>query len=212
MKDIPFYSNYQSKSCMLACMRSALEYLTQRSWTWPELEALTGFKPGRAAWTVKMWTTLAEDGFDIDMTEGFDYALYYKQGESYLSQFLKPHEVEWQLQNSNLLDIRPLIPVFLKTVRHNMASPTLKDVDRLLGEGYLVTVQLNNQILNDQSGYVAHMILVHDKQGEDYIAHDPGDDSAGEANRRIPAQKLFAAMGGKNNTTETTGIKYVKNN
>lgn len=205
MKDIPFYANRKGdNSCMLACMRAALEYLTGKGYSWEELENLTGYRPERAAWTVKMWTELA-DRFDIRMIEGFDYERYFKEGESYLHTFLKPEEVKWQLKESNLAEIRPLIPQFLETVAYEKRSPELKDIDDMLGEGYLVTVLLNSRVLNHQEGYVAHMILVHAKDGDSYIAHDPGPPAA--AHRHIPARLLFEAMGGADNTVEVTGIK-----
>lgn len=190
---------------MLASMRSALEYLADREYSWNELEKLTGYRPERAAWTVKMWTELARQGFKIRMIEGFDYDRYFKEGEAYLSTFLKPEEVKWQLKETNLLEIRPLIPEFLKTIHYEKRSPQLEDIDKMLEEGYLVTVQLNSKALNDQAGYVAHMILVHDKIDSDYIAHDPGPPAT--PRRKIEPAKLLEAMGGTYNTVEVTGVK-----
>jgi hypothetical protein len=205
MKDIPFYSNRKgNNSCMLACFRAALEYLQDKPYTWKELEKLTGYRPKRAAWTVKIWTELADE-LDIRMIEGFDYARYHKEGEAYLHTFLKPEEVAWQLQQSNLAQIRPLIPEFLKRVRYEKRSPGLQDIDNMLDDGYLVVVGLNSKLLNGQKGYTAHMVLVHDREGDEYIIHDPGLPPM--PNRHVDRNLLFKAMGGKDNTTEVTGIK-----
>lgn len=189
---------------MLAVFRSALEYFTKKPYTWEELERLTGYKPDRAAWTVKIWTELADD-FDIRMIEGFDYQRYFDEGESYLHTFLRPEEVEWQLAKSNLADIRPLIPAFLEKVDYQMKRPSLKDIDDMLAEDYLVSVQLNSKALNDEEGYSAHMVLVHDSDGDEYIIHDPGLPPV--KNRRVKKDLLFRAMGGDNNTSEVTGLK-----
>jgi hypothetical protein len=210
-RTIPFYSNREDdESCMLACYRSVLEYFDGRPYSWEELEKLSGFKPGRAAWTVKAWTTLARQGFDIKMTENFDYHEYFKEGEAYLQTFLKPEELKYQLERTNLLEIRPLLPEFFKTVRQIQKSPVLADIDELLSDGYLVLAQLNSRALNQQAGYVAHMVLITTKEHDMYIAHDPG--LPGQENRSIAPNLLYNAMGGENNTTEVTGIKKGKNN
>ena len=208
MKDIPFYSNREDNlSCFLACLRSALEYFSNKSWSWEELETLTGFQKNKTAWTVKTWTTLSQQGFDINMIEEFDYKKYYDEGESYLSTFLNPEELSWQQEHSNISEIRPFIPEFLKTVHFEQKSPTLKYIDELLDKDYLVIVQLNSSALNDDEGYISHAVLVYDSTEDEYIAHDPGNHDSGISGRHISKAKLYKAMGGNNNTVEVTGIK-----
>lgn len=189
---------------MLACFKSAFEYLTEKSYSWKQLEELTGYKPDRAAWTVKIWTEMS-DTFDVRMIEGFDYKRYYKEGKAYLFTFLKPKEVEWQLRESNLAEIRPLVPDFLKKVSYEQRSPQLTDIDEMLKDDRLVFVQLNSNALDEKPGYVAHMVLVHGKNGDSYIAHDPGPPAT--ANRNITPELLLKAMGGEDTTVEVTGIK-----
>lgn len=206
MKQIPFYGNRPDDlSCMLASIRSELEYFTGRTYSWGEMEQLLGFSPNKVAWTVKVWTELAEQGFDIRMIEAFDYRRYMEEGEAYLRAYLKPEELAWQMKNSNLLEIRPLLPRFLRSVHYEMRQPTLADIDQMLTGGYLVTVTLNLNVLNGKPGYSAHMLLVHDKDGDDYICHDPG--LPPRENRRVAAAKLWEAMGGEGNTAEVTGMK-----
>jgi len=206
MKQMPFYSNrLDNLSCMLASIRSVLEYFTGKQYSWKELEDIIGYKHGRAAWTVQVWTYLATHGFDIRMIEGFDYQRYMDEGETYLQTFLKPEELEWQLQHTNLLEIRPLLPEFTKHVTHERRSPGLRDIDEMLEDGRLVTVQLNLNTLNGTPGYNAHMIVVYDKDNSAYVAHDPG--LPPHEARHIDPVLLYKAMGGKNNTVEVTGIK-----
>lgn len=190
---------------MLACLRSTLEYFTGKQYGWKELEELTGYDSGRAAWTVKVWTYLAQHGFEICMIENFDYNRYRAEGRAYLQSHLKPEELEWQEQHSNVLEIIPMLPDFLKRVHHETRSPKLTDIDRMLTDGYLVIVQLNSKMLNDLDGYSAHAILVYDKDGAEYVAHDPG--LPPQRSRRIGAEQLFAAMGGEGNTVEVTGLR-----
>jgi hypothetical protein len=203
---VPFYANRtDDSSCMLAAIRSALEYFTGEAYSWDRMEEITGYTPHKSAWTVKVWAYLATHGFDMRMVEGFDYRRYRAESITYLETFLKPEELKWQLEHTNLLEIKPLLPTFLKTVHQEVRSPQLTDIDDMLRDGYLVTVQLNSRALNDKEGYVAHMILVYDKDGDEYIAHDPG--LPPQESRHIPSDLLFKAMGGEHNTVEITGIK-----
>ena len=190
---------------MLAAIRSILEYFTSQEYNWQTMERLLGYEPGKAAWTVKAWTQLAKQGFDIKMIENFDYQRYEKEGESYLASFLRPEELRWQLEHSNLLEIRPLIPEFLRTVQYEKRSLNTQDIDIMLENGYLVSVQLNSKVLNREPGYDAHMIVVYDKDSDGFLAHDPGNPP--KEGRHIPPELMYEAMGGAGNTTEVTGVR-----
>lgn len=206
MKGVPFYANSpDDMGCMVAALRSTLEYITSESYTWDEIADILGYTPGKAAWTVKAWTQLARQGFDIRMVEKFDYKRFQYEGEDYLRATLRPEEFAWQLKNSNVMDIRALIPEFYETVHHVQRSPALGDIDDMLQNGYIVLVQLNSRILNGKDGFVAHMITIYDTYGDAYIAHDPGLPPIPE--RKISRELLLRAMGGRDNTTEVTGIR-----
>jgi 23S rRNA pseudouridine1911/1915/1917 synthase len=209
MKDVPFYANHEDgMHCMLAAYKSLFDYFLHRKLSWDELEKLSGYQNGRAAWTLKILTYMAERGWNIRMIEPFDYKRYLKEGEPYLYEVFSDEEQEWIYANSNILDIRPLIIPFLEHVSPEIRSASLEDIDTMLAEGRLVFVTLNAQLLNDQEGYVSHAILITGKEGDDYIAHDSGGKyKAPEANRRISAAKLWEAMGGEGNRAEVTGFK-----
>lgn len=206
MKQIPFYGNHEDNHhCMLAVYRSLFDYFYGEKLSWEELESLTGFKPKRAAWSLKIISHLAKRGLDIRMVEPFDYARYYEIGEPYLDELFSPVEKDWQLKHGNILEIRPLIPDFLENVQYELKRPTLDDIDSMLEENRLVFVTLDSRILNDKPGYFSHAVLVIDQDSEDYTIHDPG--LPPQAYRRIEKQKLFKAMGGEETTSEVTGFK-----
>lgn len=205
MKDVPFYGNLEdNRHCAVAVQRSIIEYFTGRKVNWEYVEKLSGFQNSKAAWTVDIWTRLAKQGFDIRMVEPFDYRAYAKRGEAYLHELYKPETVEWQLQNSNILDIKDF-DVFLQTVKPECRRPRLQDIDSMLEDGRLVFVVLNAKALNDKPGYSDHAVLVLQQDNDDYIIHDPG--LPPQPNRRVPKATLWQAMGGDENTTEVTGIK-----
>lgn len=196
-------------SCTLAVYRSILKYFTGRDYSWEEVEHLSGYRDEVAAWTVQVWTNLAKQGFDIRMVENFDYSQYLQRGMDYLQTIYKPEEIDWLLKHSNLADMKALIPEFLRTVHHEQRVPKLADIDTMLNEGYLVTVQVNSRVLNDQPGYVLHMILAIGRDNTGYIVHDPR--LPPRANRHIDGELLLRAMGGENNSTEVTGVRLVMN-
>lgn len=204
-KAVPFYGNLpDDRHCAVAVQRSIIEYFTGRKLGWPEIEKLAGFKNDKAAWTIDIWTRLSRQGFDIRMIEPFDYARYAREGKAYLYELYKPETVQWQLENSNILDITH-IDEFLRTVKPECRRPTLADIDSMLDEQRLVFVVLNSRVLNDQPGYSDHAVLVLKDEGDAYIIHDPG--LPPHPNRRVTKAKLWQAMGGEKNTVEVTGIK-----
>ncbi len=194
--------------CMLAAYRSMLAYFLHRDFSWKELENLTGYKNGIAAWTVKPLVELQEMGLDIRMIEPFDYRNYLKEGEAYLHKIYKHEEVKWILENTNIREVKPFIPRFLSRIKYERRTPTLEDIDEMLADGRLVFVTVNSRILNDREGFSSHALLVLDRNGNDYIAHDSGGKNVKpKASRRISREKIFEAMGGKKNTAEVTGFK-----
>jgi 23S rRNA pseudouridine1911/1915/1917 synthase len=209
MKKVPFYANHEDNMhCMLAAYRSVIDYFLKREASWEELEKLSGYSPGRAAWTVQALVGMLDMGFNIRMIEPFDYQRYMKEGESYLKTRYSDEELQWYYKYSNIREIRPLIPPFLKRVDSECRIATLRDIDDMLDDGRLVFVTVNSRKLNGKEGFASHALLVTDRQGDAYIAHDSGGKTAQpQPNREISRQQLQEAMGGKNNTAEVTGFK-----
>lgn len=206
MKRVPFYANHEDDMhCMLAVYRSLFDYFLHRRMSWEELEAFTGFKPGRAAWTLKSLVQFAAMDFDIQMVEPFNYRKYAETGEDYLYEVFTRDKADWFIQNSNVLDIKSHIPQFLETISYDNRQATLQDIDAMLAEGRLVFLTVNSRLLNDQAGYVSHVLLVIDHTDDEFIVHDPGLPPL--PNRHVSREKLWQAMGGDHNTAGVTGFK-----
>jgi hypothetical protein len=209
MKPIPFYANHEDNHhCMLAVYRSVFDYFYDEKISWAELEALTGYEPKKAAWSLTIISYLTKRGMNIRMIEPFDYVRYYAIGESYLEEFFPSAEKDWQLEHGNILEIRPLIPDFLERVKYELKKPTLEDIDSMLVEDRLVIVTLDSRVLNDKPGYFSHAVLVIKDAGDHYIIHDPG--LPPQPSRHVSKQKLYAAMGGEKTTSEVTGFRLNK--
>ncbi|HEU4967019.1 MAG TPA: hypothetical protein VFT53_06125, partial [Candidatus Saccharimonadales bacterium] len=209
MKQVPFYANHEDNMrYMVAAYRSIVQYFTGKRLSWEQADELTGYQPGRAAWTIDALTKMAAIGFDIRMIEHFDYRAYAEQGEAYLHHVYPAQEVEWWLAHSNIRDIQPLIPEFLKTVHWERRRPRLQDIDDMLDEDRLVFVTLNSHMLNDIPGYANHALLVIGSENGNYIVHDSGPPP--HPARKIPRDKLWDAMGGDANSAEVTGFKLAR--
>lgn len=209
MKQVPFYANHDDGyHCMVAVYRSIVQFFTGKRLSWEQADELIGYKDGRPAWTLGALTKMAGMGFDIRMIEQFDYRTYAEQGEKYLQKLYSKEELDWQLAHTNILDIKPLIPRFLETVHWEQRSPTLQDIDGMLADGRLLFVTVNSLALDDQPGYSNHALLIIDREDDSYIAHDPG--LPPHPARRVSKEKLWQAMGGKDNTAEATGFKLAK--
>jgi 23S rRNA pseudouridine1911/1915/1917 synthase len=208
--EVPFYANHPDKQhCILAVYRMVLKHSLGKELSWEQLEALSGYQSGKAAWSPKPLTTLVtEFGLSVRMIEPFDYRRFAKEGISYFYSQYDNKEVEWQLQHTNLPDIAPHISAFLAAVRPECRRAKLEDIDTMLADGQLVAVVLNGKGLEGLEGYRGHTVLVIDCEGDDYIIHDPGP--PGQPYRHVSRSLLWKAMGGEQNIAEINGFKLRK--
>jgi len=207
MKKVPFVANHEDNMhCALAVYRMLFAYFMDRDISWHEMEKMSGFTPGKAAWTITIWERMSKQGFDIRMVEAFDYQAYQKEGAAYLKKHFSAEQYKWYLAHSNLAEIQPQIASFLKEVNVECRRPTLGDIDTMLADGRLIFVTLNSKVLKDSDGFQEHAVLIIDKKDGTYIVHDPG--SPPQPYREIPAELLWRAMGAEKSTSEVTGVKF----
>jgi 23S rRNA pseudouridine1911/1915/1917 synthase len=206
MKEVPFYGNHDDNMhCMVAVYGSAIEYFLHKKLNWTELEGLTGYKPGVAAWTIGVLPKLSAMGLDIRMIEPFDYERYFDEGEKYLKTLYSAEEIDWYRAHSNIVEMRDQIPKFLRHIAYEYRGATLEDIDAMLTEDRLVFVTVNAQTLAGKPGFVSHAILVIAAEDGQYVVHDPG--LPPEPYTHVTPSLLWEAMGGNTNTAEVTGFK-----
>jgi len=207
MKKVPFYGNHEDNMhCAVAVYRMLFDYFLDRKLTWGEAEKMSGFQPGKAAWTITMWERMSKQGFDIRMIEPFDYRAYQAEGDSYLRTYFTKTQYDWMVAHSNILEIRPFIGSFLSQVAVEQRRATLDDLDEMLDDGRLVFLTLNAKTLNGAEGYSDHAVLVIGKTADEYIMHDPGTTPRPE--RHVDHRTLWEAMGKDKSTSEMTGVKF----
>jgi len=176
MKSVPFYENHDSLHCFEATFRSALAYfLPDRTFSWADLDRLTGKQPGLATWPQQMLINLHDMDFDIIMVEGFNGEAFIKQGGQYLIDTFGKEAAAWQIKHSDIPTEQKLYQEALdKGLRIEHRIPDLSEIEQRLREGYLVQCIVNSRRLNGQKGYVGHSVLVYDITDGIITMHDPG--------------------------------------
>jgi len=130
-------------------------------------------------------------GLKVKLIEAFDYEQFYQEGGDYVRRALGQEIGDWHLKNTNLLQVRELVPKFLRTIDWQKRPANLDDLEGLLKNGWLVGIDLNARVLNKRDGYSSHMVVVFDKQNGDYALHDPG--LPPHKNRRVKTKDFEAA-------------------
>jgi 23S rRNA pseudouridine1911/1915/1917 synthase len=151
---------------------------------------------------------MARQGFDIRMIDPFDYRHYAEEGTEYLEKLYGPEQATWLMEHTNIQDMREHIPDFLRHIKPEQRSASLRDIDAMLAEDRLVFVTVNAATLNDRKGVAPHALLVIQRKGEAYIVHDPG--LPPRPYRTLTRHQLWEAMGGEGNTAEVEGIIFRK--
>ena len=141
--------------------------------SWEQWAKITGKKEGLWSWTLKGILEMEERGFDVLLIEDFDYTRFAELGTGYLKERFGDEIAKEQDKNSD-------IPFEMQTAKQLLhivpppQIPSLKDLKRLLNEGYLVICNVNSKSLNEEEGYEGHFVTIYDLTPSHVILHDPG--------------------------------------
>ncbi|MBP9761611.1 RluA family pseudouridine synthase [Candidatus Saccharibacteria bacterium] len=175
MKPPKFTANHpDNKHSLMACYRMIIQYFWKRQLSWSQIEAFSGFKDEQYPWPVRSIVQLHRMGLDIKVVDTFDYKKYVTDGDDYLNNVYSQVEYDWVQNNTAPKGMLPYVGDYLRRVTQARQQPKLADIDAFLDEGRLVTVTLSGHSIDSRDGYSAHAILIYDKDGDDYLAHDPG--------------------------------------
>jgi hypothetical protein len=175
-KQVPFFANTPDDTHYVqAVFKMALKYfLPNKDFSWKQLDEMTQKQTGKGTWWFPAVARLNQMGLETTYIEKFDYAQYYAQGDDYMRAFYG-HEIgDWFLRNSNIAKVKKLIPEFLASRHVETRAAMLHDINDFLNQGWLVGAEINVRVLQNQSGFNGHMILIHSRQDNNYIVHDPG--------------------------------------
>jgi hypothetical protein len=107
-------------------------FLPRRDFTWAQLDKMTHKLPGKGTTWFPALPEIQKLGVKTILIEAFDYSIFYNRGNDYIYGQYWEEVGNWYLNNSNLLEVKPLIRLFLKVSAYDHRPATLMGVDRLL--------------------------------------------------------------------------------
>lgn len=122
-------------------------FLPERNFSWAELDKLTHKVPGKGTWWLPAIVELNAMGLQTVHIGTFDYKKFHKDSKNYVLSFFSPEVAQWHLEKSDLVEIMPFIPKFVKNVSQSTRPASIADLDRLIDEGWLVSINVNSRTL-----------------------------------------------------------------
>ena len=187
---VPFFGNTKDDThCVQAVFRMVLKYFRPKeNFGWKELDRISKKEKELGTWLVPALIWFVGQGFDVVNVEPFDYTRYSRENGSYIKRAFSKRVAEWYLEKSNLKSIKQYIPEFLRKIKTHKRYAEINEVRELLDKGYLVTSDVNSDVLNSRKGYNSHLVLIIGYDKDNFILHDPG--LPPRKNRKI-ISKLF---------------------
>jgi hypothetical protein len=149
-------------------------FIPHENYDWETLDKLTGKKKNLWTWPLYAMARLTEKGFDVVNIEDFDYVRLSKEGEPYIIERFGKEVGTEQIKNSDISYETKNAEPFLKQCHFEQRIPDLKDINKLLKNGYLLICNVNSCTLNDIEGYSGHFVVVYEIDNAHLTVHDPG--------------------------------------
>lgn len=183
-KDVPFYANPDDTHCFQAALKMIMKYFwPDKDFSWKKLEKITAKVEGLWTWPTAGLIWLRERGFEIKNIEPFDYKKFIRFGSRYLLKKYGEEVGKAQIKHSDIEQERILAQKFIKMIDTQKSIPKLDDIKNLLSEGYLIIVNINSEVLDKNTGYSGHFVVVKGFNDKQFFLHDPG--SPGIENRKV---------------------------
>lgn len=173
---IPFYPNTEDGiHCWQAALKMALAtFEPEREYSFTELDRITDQKQGKWTWPTAGLLWLLQQKYEIRLIGKFDYHAFADEGEKYLLRRLGEEVGRAQIEKSDvqaelkyaraIADIAPL----------EVRAPSLRDIETLIKEGFVVICHINPSSLYGYQGYTGHYVIVCEVTEDDVVLHDPG--------------------------------------
>jgi hypothetical protein len=164
-------------SCFLACSQMLLRTSPGRGvLSFAELGKLIHKAHGQYSWEYGAFAAFADMGFQVRIITTFDLRRLCDEGNSYMYEYFGKEAAEDQIQHSDMEQVFRDVRLFLEksSVCIEKRVPQLKDVGKLLSEGFYLIPYVNQRILQADPGYVAHTIFVYGFSERGVRMHNPG--------------------------------------
>lgn len=176
LQDILFFENTPDDThCFQASLKMILKYfLPEKDYSFEELDQITSKKEGLWTWPLAGVVWIQNSGFTVKNIECFDYNKFIEVGGPYITEKYGSEIGEAQIKNSDIEQERILAKIFLEKVETEIRIPKKEDIINLINDGYVVTINLNAKMLNNQEGYAGHSVVMTGFDSSNFRFHDPG--------------------------------------
>lgn len=166
IKNVPFFANtLDDTHCFQASLRMVLKYyLPDKNYSWTQLERITHKPPNKYTWPMAGLTYMKNKGFEVVQIVNFDYEKMSNEKHGYLQRTWTPAYYAHQIKNSDIdLAIDDAVKYSSQDIQV-MRSPTLKDIEKLLRDGFLIICLING----------GHYVVVYGLTRKYIHLHNPG--------------------------------------
>ena len=195
--DVPFVGNDENPSdkCVPAVVAMALGYfMPEQKFTMSEVERMCGYVPGKGTWKTQLLLSLNELGFLTRWIEDFDHHKFAADPEGYLTTILDKEALDWQIKNSDLpLEADRMKQYLDKGLPLEQRKGTRQDIKDLLNGGWLVMLEVNENVIAGTPGYLGHVVLVIGYDDKNVTIHNPDGNNGNKPNQVITWDLLEVA-------------------
>lgn len=216
----PFYENFDETHCFQCGLRGALEFFNPaKTWTWEELDELTGKRPGMGTWMFKTAADLPALGYEVVLITDIDLPRLAAEKADYMIEFFGKEGAEYSIQYTDMAfeeaNIRKAIAnKSAFTFKHR--SFTAQDMRELLEQGFMLMPTFSADVLHGNEGPINHSVLVHTLDGDDVLFDDNGGYTdalyPSGPNRRAPIATFVKAASSNGKMEGLIAIRPSKGN
>ncbi len=193
IREVPFFPNVNNR-CGVATNQMILGYFEPDFHpSQAEMDDFTGQVEGMGAWSITTMLSFAKRGYDLVWIEDFDFHKFSNDALGYLREIFKDEEkIEYQLTHSDIPAEQARAQSYLNQgLPFENRTGTIKDIKRLLDEGYLVRLEVNGMPLAGKDGYCGHMVLAISYNDDNIIIHNPDGIYGSLPNQIVPNDLLL---------------------
>jgi len=176
MKKVPPFvpNSPDDVHCTAAVYRMVIARYFGEDIPYTEMDGIGKAVPGKGMWNVPFDIYLAKRGLTVRNIEHTDFKALYTEKEAYLTRAFGEKNADYYIRHSNVMEIIPDIPEFLRLVTHESRKATVAEILTHLTNGALIAAEVNAGALNSTDTFSLHMVLLYDTDGKSITLHDPG--------------------------------------
>lgn len=161
----------------------AAQYLMpEKHFTFEQLAKIANWRKGYVVWGFSLWKWLMDQGMHMTDYDTIDYQAWADEGVEGLKRSVPKEEFNFYLKNTYDLKAEShLIKLMLEhpNFTYIKRRPTWADVVDEHNKAGICDITLNSRLLNRQTGFSGHRVVLLDINDKEVIFHDPNKDNSG---------------------------------